>query len=103
MIIGYARVSTDGQTLDAQLAVERRDDIGGLVRRPAAEEPNDGHRLLRARRERPCRRAADERDEVATPHGDLCARRKLMDHSRSGIGSVPCMLRLLNFQPEPLD
>src|SRR5262249_43305846 len=33
------------------------------------EESNQGHhRLLRARRERPRRRAADERDEFAPPH-----------------------------------
>ncbi len=44
-----------------EAAVERRDDIGGLVRRPAAEEPNDRHRrLLRARRERPASRRAAE-------------------------------------------
>jgi hypothetical protein len=37
------------------------------VRRCAVEEPNQWHRrLLRARRERPrCRRAAEQRDELA--------------------------------------
>src|SRR5215475_5019958 len=40
-----------------------------IDRRRAAEEPNHRHsRLLRARRERPCRRAAEQRDERAAPH-----------------------------------
>src|SRR5262245_59903533 len=40
-----------------------------IDRRRAAEEPNHRHsRLLRARRERPCRRAAGQRDERAAPH-----------------------------------
>src|SRR5262249_22705013 len=45
--------------------------IGGLARRPAAEKPNHRHRrLLPASRERPrgCR-AAEQRDEPASPHG----------------------------------
>src|SRR5262249_51168800 len=45
--------------------------IGGLARRPAAEKPNYRHRrLLPASRERPrgCR-AAEQRDEPASPHG----------------------------------
>ena len=42
---------------------------GGLVRRTAAEEPNHRHRLLlRARRQRPSRRATQKRDELAAPH-----------------------------------
>src|SRR5262249_12877469 len=37
--------------------------------RSALEKPNHWHRgLLRARRERPCRRAAEERDEIAAFH-----------------------------------
>src|SRR5262245_51604554 len=36
----------------------------------APDEPDHRHRrLLRPRRERPRRRAADERDELASPHG----------------------------------
>ena len=35
------------------------------------QQPDPPHslRLLRTRRERPCRRAAQQRDEVAPPHG----------------------------------
>src|SRR5262249_41373489 len=45
------------------------------ARRFATEEPNYRHpRLLRARRDRPRCRAADERDEVAPPHGSSPAR-----------------------------
>src|SRR5262245_13108971 len=40
-----------------------------FVRRPAAEEPDHRHRrLLRARRERPNRRAVEQRDELAPFH-----------------------------------
>jgi hypothetical protein len=36
----------------------------------AIEKPDHRYRrLLRARRERPCRRASEQRDEVAPPHG----------------------------------
>jgi hypothetical protein len=39
------------------------------VRRYAAEEPDDRHRrLLRARRQRPRGRAAEQRDELAASH-----------------------------------
>src|SRR5262249_54323278 len=46
------------------------DRVSGQVRRCAAEEPDHWHRaLLRcARRERPYRRAAEQRDELATLH-----------------------------------
>ena len=42
---------------------------GRLSGGPGAQEPEDRHRrLLRVRRERPRRRAADERDELASLH-----------------------------------
>src|SRR5262249_19027391 len=42
------------------------DDIGW----PDVDEPYHRHsRLLRARRHRPCRRAAQQRDDLAPPHG----------------------------------
>src|SRR6516164_6061871 len=49
---------------------ERSDLAQRGVRRPAADEADDRQRrLLRARRERPrCRRAAEERDELAASH-----------------------------------
>src|SRR5262249_42420754 len=43
-------------------------EVGPFSSRPAVEEANDRHRLLRARRERPCRRAAEQRDELAPLH-----------------------------------
>jgi hypothetical protein len=45
-------------------------DVGRItVSRGRAEKPDCGHRrLLRARRERPRRRAAEQRDEIATLH-----------------------------------
>jgi hypothetical protein len=52
-----------------EAAVECRDDVGGLGRRSAAEEPNSRHRrLLRARPERPRCRTAEQRDECAPLH-----------------------------------
>src|SRR6516162_513962 len=52
-----------------------RERIG---RRVAAEEPDHRHRrLLRACRERPSHRTAEQGDEIATPHG---AYPKARDH-----------------------
>src|SRR5262249_51918332 len=46
----------------------KRDHVRRIpLRRCAIEEPDHRHRLLRARRERPRRRAAEQRYEVAPP------------------------------------
>jgi hypothetical protein len=53
----------------AEALPERRHETSSIGRRRAAEEPNNGHRRLRVRRERPSdRRAAEERDELASSH-----------------------------------
>src|SRR5262249_9137660 len=53
-----------------QALAKRRQDICILAGPPAVEKSDHGHRrLLRARRERPCSRAAEQRDELAAPHG----------------------------------
>src|SRR5262249_23455377 len=53
----------------AQPALERNHVSGRIFWRPAAEKSDHRHRqLLRARRERPGRRAAEQRDEVAADH-----------------------------------
>src|SRR6516225_785304 len=45
------------------------DQMRGVGERRAAQEPNHRHRrLLCARRERPSRRAAEQRDELAALH-----------------------------------
>src|SRR5262249_40992964 len=49
----------------AQPALERNYVSAGIFWRPAAEKSDHRHWLLRARRERPRRRAADERDKIA--------------------------------------
>src|SRR6516225_3555233 len=51
----------------AERGCERRESLW----RPGVEKPDHRHhRLLRACRERPCsRRAAEQRDELAAPHG----------------------------------
>src|SRR5215831_2549261 len=53
-----------------QAAAERRDHVGRLAGRAAAEKPDHRHRrLLRTRHERPHRRrAAEQRDERAASH-----------------------------------
>jgi hypothetical protein len=54
----------------AHTSAKRCDYAGGLAERSAAEKPDYRHRsLLRARRKRPRHRgAADQRDELASPH-----------------------------------
>src|SRR5215831_7604945 len=52
-----------------EAVVERSRIAPRGLRRPNVDEADDRHRwLLRARRERPCCRAAHERDERAAPH-----------------------------------
>src|SRR5258707_1167340 len=67
LVFGETEVERHVLTLDeASLA----DPLAERSRRRARiKHPNDRHRrLLRARRERPRRRAADERDELAPSH-----------------------------------
>src|SRR5262249_27435737 len=52
--------------------------------RPAIEKPDHRQRLLRARRERPCRRAAEQRDELAPSPAPSPSRRV----RRSGYGTL---------------
>src|SRR5262249_34857373 len=66
----------------------------GAFRRSGADEPNHRHhRLLRARRERPrCRRAAEQRDELATgAHSITSSARSRIDVGRS----IPIALAVL--------
>src|SRR5262245_36583103 len=63
-----------------------------VARRRAAEEPDHRHcRLLRARRQRPSRRAAEQRDERAALHSITLSARK---RSASGMVS-PIALAVL--------
>jgi hypothetical protein len=49
-----------------QALKERAHKVREQVRRSTIEKPDHRHRrLLRTRRERPCRRAAEQRDELA--------------------------------------
>jgi hypothetical protein len=51
-----------------QALMEASDERRKRIGRGAAEEPDHRHRLLCAHRQRPRRRAADKRDELAPPH-----------------------------------
>src|SRR6516225_5867186 len=60
--------------------MERGNEVRVPVRRDAVEEADHRHRwLLRARRERPRRRAAEKRDELAAPHGSVMPVWSFMD------------------------
>jgi len=57
-------------------AMERRHERGVRFKLTNIEESNHRHRrLLRARRERLCRRAIEQRDELASPHGPFLPRK----------------------------
>src|SRR5262249_10561668 len=61
-----------------QASPERGQTNGVGLRRTGAEETNDRHcRLLRARRKRPHRRSAQQRNEIAPPHEPLKSRANL--------------------------
>src|SRR5262249_47454083 len=52
-----------------QTLTERGEELWGVAGRPGGEDPDHWHRrLLRARRERPSSRAAEQRDELAAFH-----------------------------------
>src|SRR6516165_6523349 len=72
-IPGEAIFDRDVLTLDKacvfQALTERGQELRGVAGRPGTHEPDHRHRrLLRARRERPRRRAAEQRDELAALH-----------------------------------
>src|SRR5262249_11360604 len=53
----------------AQAFSQRRDEVNAFARRSGMQKPDHRHRrLLRAHRERPCRSAAEQRDELAPLH-----------------------------------
>src|SRR5262249_56500896 len=57
------------EALFFQALTERDQDLRVLAERPGAEDPDHRHRrLLPTRRERPRRRAAEQRHERAAPH-----------------------------------
>src|SRR5262249_45965513 len=57
------------KSLFLQTLLECRHEMHEPCRRRAAKKANHRHRrLLRARRERPCRHAAEKRDELAPVH-----------------------------------
>src|SRR5262245_30237404 len=66
-------------------SMERGDNACRVAGPPAANEPDHRHRrLLCARRERPRRRAAEQRDELASPHS-------ITSSARSHSGRPPNM------------
>src|SRR5262249_41854408 len=76
--VGPAKLEGDilavGETVFSQAPAEDFQQKGVRARRPPAQEPDHRHwLLLRARRERPCRRAPEQRDELAAPDHSITA------------------------------
>src|SRR5262249_28862670 len=76
LIVGPPKLDRHALALDiaglAQAFAEPRDQRRKLLGRTMMEKSNDRHRwLLRARLERPRRSAAEQRDEMATPHHSI--------------------------------
>src|SRR5262249_37967669 len=67
--INDRHVTSFAEALFVQPGLESLEKVCERARRPTAEKADDWHRpLLRARRERPRGRAAEQRDELAAPH-----------------------------------
>src|SRR5262245_30586286 len=62
------KVLTFREPAPLQPLPERGNKLRRATSRRAAEKPDHRHCLLRARRQRPCRRAAEQRDELAAFH-----------------------------------
>src|SRR5262245_48877181 len=61
-------VAALGEASLVQALSERLRVMGPIIGRDAAEKADHGHRLLRTRCNRPCRRPAEQRDELAPLH-----------------------------------
>src|SRR5215468_3889123 len=99
IIVGPTILDRDILTIDVtglpHAAIECSELLAPGSGRAAVEESDNRHRLLRTRRERPCRRAAEQRDERAPPHSISSSARP---DSGSGtvMPSVLAVLRLMN-------
>src|SRR5262249_7373685 len=68
-------VLTLGEATFLQAAPECFEPVHGILRRARAHKPDHRHRRrLRARRERPCSRAAEQPDELPAPHSITSSR-----------------------------
>src|SRR5262249_23898668 len=84
-----------GIAVFAQSSPKRTQQGCEHVARSSIEEPDHRHRrLLRARRERPCSRAPDERDEVAPPHHSITSSASRRNDSGIVSPSAFAVLRL---------
>src|SRR5262249_59177322 len=80
----------------AQAFAEPRDQRRKLFRRTMMEKSNDRHRrLLCARRERPGRRAAEQRDEIAPLHHSITSSARASSASGTVRPSTFAVLRLI--------
>src|SRR5262245_44375322 len=79
----------------AERCEERLKPVGGR----AVEKPDHGHRLLRPRRNRPYRRAAEERDELAPPHHSITSSARARSVCGTARPSALAVLRLMTNTP----
>src|SRR5262245_34164301 len=78
-----------------QAATERGREIGPVILTERVQEPDHRHRrLLRARRERPSHRAAEQRDELASLHSITSSARATSSGGKSR-PSARVLLRLI--------
>src|SRR4030095_12886380 len=95
-----ALLDHDVATLDeaglSQAAAKRSHDVLERCRGGVAQEADDGHRrLLRARRERPRRRAAEQRDELATCSHSITSSAVASSLSGTAKSSISAAWRLI--------
>src|SRR5215467_7820982 len=100
IIVGPTILDRDILTIDVtglpHAAIECSELLAPGSGRAAVEESDNRHRLLRTRRERPCRRAAEQSDERAP----LCMTRK--EHTERWRGSVHETASAATGSPQPL-
>src|SRR5262245_34113163 len=99
LALGRLVLDCDVLTLEISGLLEalkkRRHQVGGALDRSAPEEPDHRHRrLLRACRERPSRRAAEQRDEFAAFHSITSSARTRIDVGTSRPSAL-AVLRLM--------
>src|SRR5262245_56346681 len=99
IIVGPTILDRDILTIDVtglpHAAIECSELLAPGSGRAAVEESDNRHRLLlRPRRERPCRRAAEERDELASFHSITSSARASTVGGRSMLSALAA-LRLM--------
>ena len=87
--------ATENHQSGLSQSAQKRRQVGLIIfPRPAADISHHRHARLRARRERPRRRAAEQRDEIATPHHSITSSASASSLSGTSTPSARAALRL---------